>query len=229
MRAGAVPMTLLVGADRHFRNVGMHDAVGKNEHDVGRAATPVGPSLQFKLFEIGNEIGLPHVIAGPDQHKVSFAGIIFVLASALGKLKRGIEDEAFVMEGVHDQRQIGGRDDQCAVAAAAVEVAVLGIERDREHTARTPFEAAPGSVAEFELRAAGALQHIDHLLVEMPLRDGRAAGQDFEQEHVGEVAAALEMAGRSFDSKARPHLGLDVEEIDAIVLRDGQALLLYPF
>src|ERR1700719_5425006 len=103
-----------------------------------------------------------------------------------------------------------------------------GVERDREQAARPPFEALLAPVGKLDLGRAGPLEYIDHVLIEMTLRRGRAARWDVEHEHVGEVAAALEMHRRRLDASARPHRGLDLEEVDAEILGDRQALLLDP-
>ena len=178
--------------------------------------------------EVGDEIGLPHVVAGPHRDEVALAGEILVLAGARGELEIGVEHEALVMEGVHHQRQVGGGNEERALAPAAVEVAMPGVERDREQAARAPFEALLAAVGEFDLGRAGAFEDADHVLVEVALRRGRAARRQVEHEHVGEVAAALEMHRRRFDAGARPHRGLDLEEVDAVVLGDRQAFLLDP-
>ncbi len=225
VEAGAVAVALLVGADRHLRDVGVHGAVGEHEHDVGAAGAAVAPRFQFDRCEVGDEIGLPHVVARPHGDEVAFAGEIRVLAGARGELEIGFEHEALVVEGVHDEGQVGGRDEQRALAPAAVEMTVLRVERDREQAARTPFEALLAAVGELDLGRAGAFEHADHVFVEVALRRRRAAGRYLEKKHVGEVAAALEMHRRGFDAGARPHRSLDLEEVDAVVLDDGQAFL----
>ena len=73
-----------------------------------------------------------------------------------------------------------------------------------------------------------AFEHVDHFFVEMPLRRRRAAGRDVEHEHVGEIAAALEMHRRALDAVARPGRGLDVEQVDAVILDDRNAFALEP-
>src|SRR5260370_42470762 len=52
------------------------------------------------------------MIAGAHRDEVAFAGKIFILAGARRELVVGLEHEARIMERVHDQRQIGGRDDE---------------------------------------------------------------------------------------------------------------------
>ena len=84
------------------------------------------------------------------------------------------------------------------------------------------------AVRELELRAAVPLEHVDDLFVEMALRRGRVAGRDLEHEHVGEVAAALQVHRRAVDAVARPRRGLHVEQVDAVILDERDALGLQP-
>ena len=44
VEVGAVPVRLLVGADRHLRGVRVHGAVGENEHHAGAAGAALAPS-----------------------------------------------------------------------------------------------------------------------------------------------------------------------------------------
>ena len=49
------------------------------------------------------------------------------------------------------------------------------------------------AVGEFDLRAPVTFEHVEHVLVEVALRHGRSGGGDVEQQHAGEIAAALQM------------------------------------
>ena len=95
-------------------------------------------------------------------------------------------------------------DQQRALGAAGVEVPVLGVERDGEQALLAPLEAAPAAVGEFELGRAVALEHVDDFFVEMALRRRRFSRRDLEDEHVGEIAAALQVHRRAVDAVARP-------------------------
>ena len=88
-KPGAVAVALLVGADRHLGDVRVHGAVGEHEHDVGAAGAAVAPGLQLDGGQIGDEIRLPHVVAGPHRDEVALAGKILVLAGAVGELEIG--------------------------------------------------------------------------------------------------------------------------------------------
>src|SRR5499427_1442868 len=91
VEAGPVAVAFLVRADRHFGDVGVHGSVGEYEHDVGPAGAAIAPGFQLDGGEIGDEIGLPHVIAGPDRDEIAFAGKIFILAGARGEFILGSE------------------------------------------------------------------------------------------------------------------------------------------
>src|SRR5262245_21169700 len=103
-----MPMRLFVGADRHFRNVGVHGAVGEHEHDIGAAAAAITPAFQLDGGEVRHEIGLPYMIAGPHGDEIAFAGEIFALAGALAEIEITSEYEIFVVEDIHHHRQVGG-------------------------------------------------------------------------------------------------------------------------
>ena len=213
-------VALLVGADRHFRDVGVHGAVGQHEHDVGAAGAAVAPGLQFDGGEVRDEIGLPHVVAGAHGDEIALAGEILVFARAGGELMGRLEHEAGIVERVHHQRQVGGGDDSGALAPRAVEMPVLGIQGNREQAARAPFEALSSSVGKFDLGRAGALQHVDHVLVKVALRGGGAAGRNIEHEHICKIAAARQMHGGGRHPGARPQRGLDRKQVDGDIVGD---------
>ena len=213
-------MRLLVGADWHFRNVRVHGAVGEHEHDIGAAGAAIAPAFQLDRGQVRHEIGFPHVIAGADSDEVAFAGEVFLLSGARAEIEIAAKDKILIVKDVHHHRQICGADQERALGAAAVEMAIAGIKRNREQAFFAPFEGAPAAVGEFELRRAMTLEHVNDFFVEMPLRRRRSAGADGEQKHIGEIAAALEMNRRAVDVVARPGRGLDREQIDAVVLGD---------
>ena len=133
------------------------------------------------------------------------------------------------MEDIHDHRQVGRRDQQRALAARAVEVAMPGVERNREQAFRAPFEGSLGAVREFDLRRAGAFEHVDHVFVKVLLGQRRLARPDVEDEHVGEVAASLQMDSCTLYAITRPRLRLDRKQVDAVMFGDGNALAGDPF
>ena len=186
---------------------------------------PRSPQLFSSIaVKVRHEIRLPHVIAGPHGDEVAVAGEIFLLSRAVGEIEIAAEHEIFVVKDIHHHRQVGGADDKRALGAAGVEVAVPGVERDGEQAFFAPLKTAATAVGEFELGRAMAFKHIDDFFVEMPLRRRRLARRDIEHEHIGEIAAALEVHRRAVDAVTRPRRGLDAEQIDAIVLGDAGCL-----
>ena len=94
VEVGAVAVGLLVGADRHLRDVGVHGAVGEHEHHVGAAGAALAPGLQLERRQVGDEVGLPHVAAGPHRDELAFAAEMVGRALPLGELILVVEDEA---------------------------------------------------------------------------------------------------------------------------------------
>ena len=188
----------------------------------------VAPALQLDGGQVRHEVGFPHVVAGAHGDEIAVAGKIFLLAGALAEIEIAVEHKGFVVKDIHHHRQVGGAHNERALAAAAVEMPVSGIERDGEQAFRAPFETAAAAVGEFDLGRAVAFEHVNDFLVEMPLRRGRFARRNLQDEHVGEVAASLQMHRRALDAIARPRRGLDGEQIDAIVLGDRDAFPLEP-
>ena len=89
----------------------------KTETPMSRLTAYAFSFTQLDGGEIWDEIGLPHMIAGAYRNEIALARKVLILAGAGCELVVGLEYEARIMEGVHDQRQIGGRDDERAVEA----------------------------------------------------------------------------------------------------------------
>ena len=206
----------------------MHGAVGEDEHDVGAAGAALLPFDQLELAEIGDEIGLPHVAARFLRDEVPFAGEIVVVPLALGKSRVVGEDEVFVAEHVHHHRQVVGGRKARPGAAGAIEVLVLGVQRQGEQAFRPPFETVGLPVMGFHGRAAMALEDVEHLLIEMLLGVRRAAGLDVDDEHGEEISPPLEMDEGAIGAEARPRRGLDLGQIDAEILDRRDTFVLGP-
>jgi hypothetical protein len=224
-----MPMRLLVSANRHFRNMCVHGAVGEHKHDVGAAGAAVAPAFQFDCGQVRNKIGFPHVVARSYRDEVALAGEVFLLAGAVAEIEIAAEHERLIVEGVHHHRQVCGTNKERPLAAAGVEVAVLGVERNGKKARGAPFEAAAAAIGQFELRRAVALQHVNDFFIEVPLRCSRFARCDVENKHVGEIAATLEMNGCAVDAIPWPGRGGDLEEINTVILRDRNAFAGEPF
>src|SRR5215831_5312120 len=88
-------------------------------------------------------------------------------SSCEGKLVA--EDEIQVVKQVHHKRRVGdgkipGRD-----VALAVEVLVVGVERNRKETPRMPFKSVLPAVSLPDGSCPVSFEYIDHLLVHMLL------------------------------------------------------------
>src|SRR5579862_3432994 len=106
---------------------------------------------------------------------------------------------------------------------------VLGVERDGEQAFLAPFKAAAAAIGEFKLGRAVAFQNVDDFFVEVTLRARRFARRNLKDEHVGEIAAPLQMHRRTVDAEARPWGSRHVEQINAVVLDERDAFALEPF
>src|SRR5207244_2089327 len=96
-------------------------------------------------MRVGDEVDRQHRAAVEFSlaRKVSFVGRI----EAVGENEFVVEDEIRIVKKVHDEGQVGDRQISCRLGAAAVEVLVPGVERNREEAAALPFEAVLFSVA----------------------------------------------------------------------------------
>ncbi len=128
------------------------------------------------------------------------------------------------MEEIDDHRQVVGGDQAGAVASAAVEMPVAGIERQREQAFRPPFETVGAAVFALHGCRAMAVKDIDDLLKEMALRRRFGPGSQIDDEHADEIAAPLQVNKRPIGFQRCPRPGLDLEQIDAEILNDGNAL-----
>src|SRR5581483_12474364 len=93
-------------------------------------------------------------------------------AETLAELERVVEDERLVVEEVHHDREIVRRREPRALAAARVEVAVAGVQRQREQALRAPFERVLAAVGGLDRRAAVAREDVDHFFIQMALGFG---------------------------------------------------------
>ena len=112
------------------------------------------------------------MVAGAHGDEITFAREITLLARTRHEVAIGVEHEIFVMEDIHDHRQVCGGDEQCALAARAVEMAMGCVQRNGEEALRAPFERALGAIGKFNLRRTCAFEHIDDIFIEMVLRRG---------------------------------------------------------
>ncbi len=222
----AVP--LLVGADRHLGHVRVHRAVGQHEHDVAAARTARVPLLQFERAEIGDEVRLPHVPAGPHRQEGAVAFELLGPAEPLGERLRVVPDELLVPEHVQDERQVRHCHDARRLGAAPVVVAVRAVQRDREQAAGLPFKGVPLARRRLDARASAAGEDVHDRFVEVALRRGLAARRDLDDLHVDEVAATGEVREGALRLEPRPRCQVELQEIEAEALVDGDLFLRHP-
>ena len=90
MSAGAVPVRLLVGADRELRDMRADRVVGDLEADVDAAGAALLVLLQLHVVDVGDEIALPE----PAEVQLALAGeVVLLAAEAVLEGKVVVEDE----------------------------------------------------------------------------------------------------------------------------------------
>ena len=206
----------------------VHGAVGEDELHVRAARAAPLPGLELERGEIGDEVGLPHVPAGPHRDEVALAAEVPGGAFALREPERVGEDEVGVVKQVHHHRQVVRRREPDRFKAAAVEVLVARVQRQREQALRPPLEGMGGALVGLDRGSAVARQHVHHLLEEVLLGLGLAARRDVQHEHRDEVAAPLEVDDGAARAEPRPRRGLDCQKVDAEILDHGNALAGHP-
>src|SRR5205823_8251138 len=92
---------------------------------------------------------------------------------------------------------------------ARVEMPVARVERQREEALRAPLEAVLLAARRLDRRAAAPIEDVDHLLEEVLLRRGRAAGRDLQDIRVDEISPPLEQGVRA--ERPQPSPGLDLD------------------
>ena len=174
MRPGAMGMGLLVGADRELRNVAVHRAFRHAEARMPAAGAALLRREQGQVDRIGDEVRVQQ-----QPLLLALVGEIFRLAvEALFEVVVGVEDKIEIAEGVDDDRRVGHGDVARGVPARAVEMLVPGIERNSEDRPRLPLEADALSGLVPDRGRAAAVEHVDHLLVQLPLRREALPGRD---------------------------------------------------
>src|SRR5688572_6397064 len=73
MEVGRVAMRLLVGANRHIGDMGMHRAVCENQHQILAAGSSTRNLPQLDRIHVGYEVRFPHMVSGPDWDKSTLA------------------------------------------------------------------------------------------------------------------------------------------------------------
>src|SRR5262249_24849858 len=230
VQAGPVPVPLLVGADRHFRDMRAHGAFAQQQLDVRGAGATRLPGFHLQRAEVGNEIGLTQIAARPDRGHLALAAIMSRQAFALGEGEPIVEKERFVVEDVHEDAERVRAGEAHRLAARRVEDLVARVDRRVKRAARPPFERVFAATGYLDHNAAHAGDDIEHLVEQVLLRRRFAAGRHFNEEHRHPVAAALQMHECAVAAVAepRPRPGFGDEHVDAEILVYRDALPLGP-
>ena len=156
----------LVSADRELRDVAVHAALGHAEADMAATSSSLLGRDQRQVDGVGDEVGV-------QQQALLLAAVGEVVALAgepVLEVVRGAVNEIGVAERIDDDRRVGDRDEARGVLARTVEVLVAGIERNREDRTSLPLETDLLAGVVPDAGRAAPVQHIDHLLVQLPLR-----------------------------------------------------------
>ena len=112
-------------------------ALGELEADMAAARAALLRLDQRQVHGVGDEIRLHQ-----QALLLALVGEIVRLAvEAALEVVRRVEDEFGLLEDVDQRRQVGDRDEARRLGARAVEMLVMGVERNTEDRAGPPFEA----------------------------------------------------------------------------------------
>ena len=174
------------GIEALARHIGLHAPV------AGGAPVVEG---QFGGDHIGDEVGAPHGQAPDGVGLDVVAGLEIVLVSriAIREIEGTIEDEARIVDEVHDVRRRGAAQHDGG-AVGGVHEAMMGVEWDGEKRPLLPFE---GLLLRLPLlphfRGAAPFDHEAHLLVDMALDVQGAACGHLHHIHAPEPLGAEEL------------------------------------
>src|SRR5436309_12120629 len=159
-------MGLFVAADRELRDMRAHDVAGQFEVHVPAAGAALFPFIQRNIANVRHKVDFQ--LAAP---MFSFAAeiLLFFGRKTVGESEIIAKDEIQTMKQVHHERRIGHGKIPGGGMALAVEVLVVGVERNREETSRMPFEGVLLAVFLPDRSRPMSFENVDHLLVEMLL------------------------------------------------------------
>src|SRR5215468_7365597 len=117
-------------------------------------------------MHVGYEVDLQ--LAAPE---LSFAAKILVLfgRKTVTESEGIAKDEIQVVKQVHHKRRVGHSEISGRSVALAVEVLVVGVERNRKETSRMPFEGVLLAVFLPDRSRSMPFEDVDHLFVKMLL------------------------------------------------------------
>ena len=103
------------------------------------------------------------------------------------------------------------------------------VQRNREKTLRSPFEAVLAAVLRRHHGRAMAGDHVDHLFADMAQRGRFSAGRQLKGEDREKIVAAFEVTKSPMHAVPRPRRHGHLADIDAEVFHNGDALARNPF
>jgi hypothetical protein len=137
-------------------------------------------------------VGVGHEIRRQEKSSGEFALTAEVTFGArIEAVEKGIvavENIVAVVEEIHHEAAIRNGKVTRRLAAARVEMLIIGIERHRKHAARTPLKSVFFAVALPDAGRAVSFGDIHHFFVHVLLRLGLAAGGNLA--HIGIIGAA---------------------------------------
>src|SRR5215469_5530094 len=223
VEVSAVAVRLLVGANRHFRDVRVHSALGQHEHDVRPSRAPGFPFLQLEARKVGYKVRLPLMPTRPDRDEFTLSLEEVLMPEPVPKRARVVEHEVEIVERLEHQRHAGDRDQAGGARSRQIEVAVGGVERHGEEALLAPLERA-GAPRRLDCRAARAAEHVDDLLEEVTLGLRLPTWWKLEDVHVEEVATSLDQRVGAGCAQPRPGSDLKREQVEPEVLMYRDAL-----
>src|SRR4029077_6110239 len=157
-------MGFFVAAHREFRDMRAHDVSGQFEVYIPAAGTALFPLIQLDIAYVGHEVDFE--LAAPE---FSFAAeILFFLGrKTVGEGKAVAKDEIHVMKQVHHKWCIGDGKIPGGSVTLAIEMLIVGIQRNRKETSRMPFEGMLLTVFLPYGSRPMSFENVDHLLVKM--------------------------------------------------------------
>ena len=216
MRAGAMRVRLLVGADGKLRDVARHRTLGHIEADVSAPCAAFLRRNQRQVDDVGHEIGRKQITLGLRLG----AEIVRLARKTVLEVVSGVEDEIDIVIKIEDRGRIGDRDVTRRLLARTVEMLVPGIERNGEHRARLPLESDACAGIVPHRGGAAPVQYQDHFFVELALGGEFFARRDFADIAIVRRARGIVIDIDALAAPARPGLQIDGAQIGNVMAAD---------
>src|SRR5215813_5201840 len=145
MRAGSVPVSFFVSSNRKLGNVSTHGVFGEIEFHVGAALAAL------TVIDELERVGVGHEIRRQEKSSGEFALAAEIpLGARIETIKKSIvavKNVIGIVKQIHHEAAVSNGKIARRVAAAGVEMLIIGIERHRKHTSSSPFKRVLLSVA----------------------------------------------------------------------------------